>query len=290
MLIVFLIMLPVLALVALEIRDLLSAVIVLAAFSLVLSLVFYYLHAPDVAIAEAAVGSGFATVVFIIAIKKRGALIMLTYPHSRFFYYDDRGRPAGFDYDILSLFARKLGIELEVRCVEDWQELIPQLVSGKGDVMGAGMTRLDDRMKKIDFSDGYFSTKVVIVTNIENTALNSLSDLKGKIVAAAKGTSYLSALESIEGIEIDTSFSDPNALLQAASEGRVNAVAVDLSEAVAGGIAYPNLKIVEAVTGLQQYGYGVSKDKPELLAELNAFLKEINEDGTYQKVYNKYFH
>ncbi|RLC35801.1 MAG: hypothetical protein DRH33_08040 [Candidatus Nealsonbacteria bacterium] len=290
MLIVFLIMLPVLALVALEIKNLLSSVILLSAFSLVLSLIFYYLHAPDVAIAEAAIGSGFATVIFLIAIKKRGVLVMLTYPHSRFFYYDDKGRPAGFDYDILSLFARKLGIELEVRCVQDWQELIPQLISGKGDVIGAGMTRLDERMKHVSFSDGYFPTKVVIVTNIENTALNSLSDLKGKIVTSVKDTSYLSALQSIEGIKIDTNFSDPNTLLQAVSEGRINAVAVDLPEALIGQIFYPNLKIIDTITGLQQYGYGVSKDKPELLVELNSFLKEINMDGTYQKAYSKYFH
>ena len=283
-------MLPVLALVALEIKNLLSAVIVLGGFSLVLSLVFYYLHAPDVAIAEAAIGSGFATVIFLIAIKKRGVLIILTYPHSRFFYYDVKDHPAGFDYDILSLFARKLCIDLEVRCVQDWQELIPQLISGEGDIIGAGMTRLDERMKEICFSDGYFPTKVVIVTNIKNATLNSLSDLKGKIITSVKDTSYLSALQSIEGIKIDTNFSDPNALLQAVSESRINAVAVDLPEAVIGHIIYPNLKIVDTITGLQQYGYGVSKNKPELLAKLNSFLKEINEDGTYQQVYKKYFH
>jgi ABC-type amino acid transport substrate-binding protein len=283
-------MLPLLALVALEIKNLLSAVIVLGAFSLVLSLVFYYLHAPDVAIAEAAIGSGFATVIFLIAIKKRGVLIMLTYPHSRFFYYDDKGQPTGFDYDILSLFARKLSIELEVRCVHNWRELIPQLTSGKGDVIGAGMTRLDERMEEISFSDGYFPIKIAIVTNAKNTTLNSLSDLKGKVVTSVKDTSYLSALQSIEGIKIDTNFSDPNILLQAVSEGRINIVAVDLPEAVIGHIFYPNLKTIDTITGLQQYGYGLSKNKPKLLVELNSFLKEINEDGTYQKVYKKYFH
>jgi len=262
----------------------------LGAFSLVLSLVFYYLHAPDVAIAEAAIGSGFATVIFLIAIKKRGVLTMLTYPHSRFFYYDDKGQPTGFDYDILSLFARKLSIELELRCVHNWRELIPQLTLGKGDVIGAGMTRLDERMKEISFSDGYFPIKVVIVTNTKNTTLNSLSDLKGKVVTSVKDTSYLSALQSIEGIKIDTNFSDPNILLQAVSEGRINIVAVDLPEAVIGHIFYPNLKTIDTITGLQKYGYGLSKDKPKLLIELNSFLKEINEDGTYQKVYKKYFH
>jgi len=160
----------------------------------------------------------------------------------------------------------------------------------KRQVIGAGMTRLDERMKRICFSDGYFPTKVVIVTNSKNTALNSLSDLKGKIVTSVKDTSYLSALQSIKDIKIDIDFSDPNTLLQAVSEGRVNAVAVDLPEALIGHIFYPNLKTVDTITGLQQYGYGVSKDKPKLLVELNSFLKEINEDGTYQKVYRKYFH
>ena len=93
MLIVFLIMLVILALVALEIKNLLNAVIVLGAFSLILSLIFYYLHAPDIAIAEAAIGSGFTTVIFLLAIKKRGILIMLTYPHSRFFYFYKNWQP-----------------------------------------------------------------------------------------------------------------------------------------------------------------------------------------------------
>ncbi|MBC7189822.1 DUF4040 domain-containing protein [Candidatus Aerophobetes bacterium] len=51
-------------------RDLLNAVICLAVFSLLSSLLFYLLHAPDVAIAEAAVGAGIATVIFAWVIGK----------------------------------------------------------------------------------------------------------------------------------------------------------------------------------------------------------------------------
>ena len=50
-------------------RDLLSAAIALAAFSLLLSLEFYILQAPDVAIAEAGVGAALTTAIFILAIK-----------------------------------------------------------------------------------------------------------------------------------------------------------------------------------------------------------------------------
>lgn len=50
-------------------KDLLSATIALAAMSLILSLEFYILQAPDVAIAEAGVGACLTTAILIFAIK-----------------------------------------------------------------------------------------------------------------------------------------------------------------------------------------------------------------------------
>lgn len=50
-------------------RDLLSAAIAFGVFSFLLSLEFYLLQAPDVAIAEAAIGAGLTTAIFVIAIK-----------------------------------------------------------------------------------------------------------------------------------------------------------------------------------------------------------------------------
>jgi energy-converting hydrogenase B subunit D len=50
-------------------KDLLSAAIAFGAFSFLLSLEFYILQAPDVAIAEAGIGAGLTTAIFIIAIR-----------------------------------------------------------------------------------------------------------------------------------------------------------------------------------------------------------------------------
>lgn len=55
--------------VAIMLKDLLSAAIAVAAMSLLLSLEFYILQAPDVAIAQAGVGACLTTAIFIIAIK-----------------------------------------------------------------------------------------------------------------------------------------------------------------------------------------------------------------------------
>jgi len=70
MLEIFLIALVILAVAALEMRDLLSAVILLAGFSLCLAVTFYWLQAPDVALAEAAVGTGVTTALFVVTIYK----------------------------------------------------------------------------------------------------------------------------------------------------------------------------------------------------------------------------
>jgi len=67
---VILVLLVVLGILSLQFKDLLNAVICLAVFSLLSSLLFYCLHAPDVAIAEAAVGAGVATVLFVVVISR----------------------------------------------------------------------------------------------------------------------------------------------------------------------------------------------------------------------------
>ena len=58
------------AFLALRSKDLLVSVVYLAVMSLMLATEFYILQAPDVAIAEAAIGAGLSTVIYLIAIKR----------------------------------------------------------------------------------------------------------------------------------------------------------------------------------------------------------------------------
>ena len=60
----------ILAVTAVLFKDLISAVIACAAVSLITSILFYFLQAPDVAMAEAAIGAGLITAIFVIAIRK----------------------------------------------------------------------------------------------------------------------------------------------------------------------------------------------------------------------------
>ncbi len=65
-----LVFLFVLCVIAIELKDLLHSVIVLAGASITLAVIFLMLQAPDIAITQAAVGAGVTTVLFVIAISR----------------------------------------------------------------------------------------------------------------------------------------------------------------------------------------------------------------------------
>ncbi len=65
-----LIFLFVLSLIAIELKDLLYAVIVLGGASITVAIIFYMLKAPDLAITQAAVGAGISTVLYVVAVSR----------------------------------------------------------------------------------------------------------------------------------------------------------------------------------------------------------------------------
>jgi energy-converting hydrogenase B subunit D len=67
---VLLVFLFVLAIMAIEFKDLLYSVIILTGASITLAMIFYMLQAPDIAITQAAVGAGISTVLYIITISR----------------------------------------------------------------------------------------------------------------------------------------------------------------------------------------------------------------------------
>ena len=93
----------------------------------------------------------------------------------------------GYDILIANEIAKDLGVRVEVvRC--EWDGLIPQLQSGAIDAIIAGMTDTPERRNSIDFTDEYYSSQLVIVTNRANASATQVSDFTGKKLVAQLGT------------------------------------------------------------------------------------------------------
>ena len=97
------------------------------------------------------------------AIKEKGTFTLMTatgFPP--FEYLGADGQPAGVDIDVGQLVADELGVEYEVLDM-DFGLLIEALKSGKGDMIGAGMTVTDERAQQVDFTVTYATAGQVLL-------------------------------------------------------------------------------------------------------------------------------
>ena len=217
-----------------------------------------------------------------------GKLTMATEATFPPYEYYDGDKIVGIDAEIAQAICDKLGYKMEVKNL-GFDALIPALKSGQIDLIAAGMDATDERKKQIDFTDVYYQGGYTIVVPTGNTDITGYDSIAGKTVGAQVGSKAADyAREHGANVkEFDTNTQGWMEL----EAGTCDAVSID--KAVAqyylqqGG--KDKLKIVGEPITSRGVAMGISKDKPELSKQVNEALKEIKADGTYAKIYKKWF-
>jgi polar amino acid transport system substrate-binding protein len=197
----------------------------------------------------------------------------------------------GFDVDLMNAIAKEMGITKVVFKTEIFDTLIPTLkAGGKFDVIASGMTIKAERQKEIDFSDPYFDSNQSIAMKTGGVYA-APADMSGKKVGVQSGTTGESwATENL--VPAGATLVPFKDAVQAFSlqAGNVDAVVNDLP--VTAEMVKDTTKglamIAQIPTG-EQYGFGVSKDNPELKTALNAALAKVKASGEYATIYKKWF-
>lgn len=91
-----------------------------------------------------------------------GTLKMVTNATFEPYEFQEEGKILGLDIDMATAIADKLGMKLEVQDI-DFDSIITSVQTGKADIGVAGMTVTEDRLKNIDFTDPYTTSKQVII-------------------------------------------------------------------------------------------------------------------------------
>ena len=124
----------------------------------------------------------------IAAIKKRGVLRVGVKNVTKGFGYQDpaTGKFTGLEVDLSAELAKKLGVEVEYTPVTAATRTA-LLDSGDIDMVAATFTITPERKKSWDFTTPYYTDHVgVLVEKASN--INSLADLKGKVVGVSSGS------------------------------------------------------------------------------------------------------
>lgn len=143
----------------------------------------------------------------------------------------------GYDVQVAKIIAENLDLELQIKAIE-WSGLEAALKSNQIDVIIAGMSPTEERKEHIDFSDGYYQSKHVLLVKKDSIYANatSLDDFNGATIIGQIGTLYATLIPqvvehgAISGTNLDTIPEIVNAIIKGSADVTI------LEEPVAMGI------------------------------------------------------
>lgn len=210
------------------------------------------------------------------------------------FEVEDTAAPSGysgFDIEVMEAVAKNLGLKLKVIDVDfDALQSGTVLVAGQCDLGASAMTITEDRKKNLDFTEPYYDSLQSLLVRVDS-GITNLAGTAGKKIGVQKGTTGKSYADKNKpaGAEV-VEFPSDGELWPAIQAKQIDAILQDQPVNHTHEVADKAYKIVETYKTDEQYGYALAKGKnPQLLAAINAQLKALRADGTYDKIYKKYF-
>ena len=196
-----------------------------------------------------------------------------------------RGREVvGVDVEVCRAVAEKIGKSLQVVNV-DFDAVIASVVSGKADLAAAGLTVTEDRKRSVDFSEPYLTTGIVIIYRKDNPVLSGAA-CKGKRVGVQGGTTSDEYVVRELHEEPERFRSDAEAVV-ALKGGRCDVVICDQILARNCIRGMPELALSDLIT-TESYAIAVRKGRSDLLAAVNATLRELKSDGRLDRWLGEY--
>lgn len=216
--------------------------------------------------------------------KEKTKLIMATEAGFRPYEYrdeDDINKIIGVDVDIANIIAEELGLELEIVDME-FNSIIEAVKSGKADFGAAGISINEERLKSIDFTMTYVTSKQVILTK-KDSGINGPDDIVSTKNAVQGGTVADFALTD------DYPDNEPlryNKYLDALADlqnGRVDCIVLDFMPAIELEKSADNLVILDEELFTDEYAICVSKENKELLESINKVLERLISEGKIEE-------
>ena len=198
----------------------------------------------------------------------------------------DSGDFEGIDIEVAGAIAEKLGLELQVDDM-DFDAALLAAQNGKSDMVMAGVTVTDERLKVMDFSDTYAEGIQSIIVP-EDSDIASVDDLAGKTIGTQRGTTGNIYCTDDFGEDNVIAYDNGLTAVQALNNGQVDAVVIDNAPAKSFVEANPGLKILDTAYAQEDYAIGVAKGNTALLDAINGALEELQADGTLQAIVDKY--
>lgn len=210
-------------------------------------------------------------------------------------FVDAEGRVTGHDGELARLFAERLNRPIEF-VNSRWDALIPALESGKVDIIVTGMSYTDERAKRIDFTDTYYTNRLVLLVR-NGTAINSTSgkqlsetdQLANESIAILQGSAFDVFAQEVYP-DADLQFYNTIAdMLAAVEKGKATAGFSDVDLLHQALKTNPQLAILGDPIFTSQVAAAFNKENQRHRDLFNEFLASLRADGTLADMEQRWF-
>ena len=229
----------------------------------------------------------------VSALKNRGVFVLgLDDSFPPLGFRSDNNEIVGYDIDLAKEVAKRLGVEFRAQPI-DWDAKEMELETGKIDCVWNGFTITEERKNALSFTEAYLNNDQVLVVRADS-GINSLADMKGRIVGIQSGSSAQEAVDDNSDFSSSISklimFKDNITALNDLDIGGVDGVVMD-SVVANYSIAQTKkpFKVIDESLANEGYGIGFRKNEPELRDAVWNILKEMQNDGTVTAISQKWF-
>ena len=198
-------------------------------------------------------------------------------------FINDKNEVDGFEREVGDEICARANLDC-VWVVNDWDSIIPNLVSGNYDTIIAGMSITAERDEVIDFTQEYFPPSPSMYVGLSGSSV----DVNGGIIAAQTGTIQAGHVASSGATLVE--FATPDETVAAVRNGEADAVLADgdylmpiVSES--GG----ELAVVGQVGIGGGIGMGIRESDTALKAKMDTAIASMKSDGTLNTMIKKWF-
>jgi len=231
------------------------------------------------------------------------AIYVLTAYNKTNFFIDTKGRYRGFEYDILKGYEKFINRGIKkaseryylIFIPMRFEDILPALADGRGDIGAANYTVTDARAQIVDFADPYLpEVDEIVITHREGPAIDSVDDLAGRSLYILAGSSYVEHLEALnerfasegkdqmEIIEAEPDL-DHADILELVNSGVVDLTVADAHIAKVWAPIFPDITLKSdiVVSSGGNIAWAVRKNIPEFMVSVNSYVKKIKK-GTLE--------
>lgn len=192
----------------------------------------------------------------------------------------------GFDVDFSLELAKRLGVKAEL-VATPWDSMIPGLIAGKYDIIVSDMAITEERKKKVDFSDHYFTTgNQLFVPN--GSPIKDPAEIKGQKIGVTISTTA-SEIATQMGADVVLykndflAFADleNNRLAGVITDQGVGAQIIKEKNYAAG--------VIGGLLNEEEAGITIRKEDSALKEQINKVIAEMQKDGSYEQISKKWF-